>query len=211
MLKVAPKDLRLEVAFRVADDVLRQGIQGIAELVSQTGMINLDFANIATVIRQGGNALMAIGHGDNIQQAAQAALRYPLLENETIDRATALLVHVTGGPDLALMDVNQVMGQIVQSVNPAAEVLFGATEEPEMEGRAQVILIATGIRQGASPAIAVQSLFGVPAPEEEEAPEEEPALEAPSQQDNLDVPAFMRRRSLFRSGSVDRRQAWATG
>jgi cell division protein FtsZ len=109
LLQVAPRNLRLEVAFRVADDILRQGIQGITELVTQAGMINLDFSNVQEVIRQGGNALMAIGHGNNVEQAANAALHYPLLEHDTIDRATALLVHVMGGPDMALMAINRAM------------------------------------------------------------------------------------------------------
>ena len=215
LLEVAPRNLRLEVAFRVADDILRQGIQGITELVTQTGVINLDFANVASVIRHGGNALMAIGHGDNIEKAANAALTHPLLEHDTIDRATALLIHVTGGSDLGLMEVNRAMTTIAQAANPAADVLFGASEEPEMEGRAQVILIATGIKEAACGPIVVQSLFGVPTPdpELEEGVEERVAgpagervdrLAVSEASDSLDVPAFMRRRNFLK-----RREAWA--
>lgn len=216
LLEVAPRDLRLEVAFRVADDILRQGIQGIAELVSQTGIINLDFANVEAVIRQGGSALMAIGRGTDVEQAANAALLHPLLENDTIDRATALLVHVTGGTDMGLIEVNQAMTKIVQSANPAADVLFGVNEDPEMDGRAQVILVATGIKQSVPDSIAVQSLFGVPTPasDEEEAmgdSELELDLDISEPRTSLDVPAFMRRRKLSGATGNMRREVWAAG
>jgi cell division protein FtsZ len=214
LLEVAPRDLRLEVAFRVADDILRQGIQGITELVTQTGIINLDFANIESVIRQGGSALMAIGRGNDVEQAANAALRHPLLEHDSIDRATALLVHVSGGADMGLMEVNQAMTTIIQSANPAADVLFGAHEDPEMEGRAQVILIATGIKRTGTESIAVQSLFGVPAPASDEKEETvvvelDQDLGIPVPQSTLDIPAFMRRRELFGSLGTRRREVWA--
>ncbi len=215
LLEVAPRDLRLEVAFRVADDILRQGIQGITELVTQTGIINLDFANIEAVIRQGGSALMAIGRGNDVEQAANVALQHPLLENDTIDQATALLVHVSGGGDMGLMEVNQAMTTIIQSANPAADVLFGAHEDPEMEGRAQVILIATGIKKTGPESIVVQSLFGVPAPASDEEEEVEVVelhqdLRIPEPRTTLDVPAFMRRRELFDSRGGGRREAWAS-
>ncbi len=208
LLEVAPRDLQLEVAFRVADDVLRQGIQGIVELVTQTGLINLDFANVASVIRQGGNALMAIGHGKTVQQAAQAALNHPLLENDAIKRAASLLVHVTGGTDLSLAEINLAMSQIVQEASPAADVLFGASEELEMEGRAQIILIATGIQDSVRDSIVVKSLFGVPVPKSEA----EPSAEVPetSLSKSLDVPAFMRRRELMELRSVAQVNSWAT-
>lgn len=200
LLEVAPKDLRLEVAFCVADEVLRQGIQGITELVTQAGLINLDFASVAAVIRQGGNALMAIGRGDTVQQAAEAALCHPLLENALIDRAAALLVHVTGDSEMGLADIDEAMSAIIQRAHPAVNLLFGASEDQEMGGRAQVILIATGIRDSGREPIAVQSLFGVPLPatEEDEIPQEpEPA----SVWESLDVPAFMRRRELSGVGT----------
>lgn len=199
LLKVAPANLKLEVAFRVADDVLRQGIQGVAELVTQTGLINLDFSSVSEVIRRGGSALMAIGHGkgaNKVNQAAEAALGHPLLEKGLIRRASALLVHVTGGSDLGLVEVNQAMSQIVQSASPGADVLFGASEAAEMEGRAQVIIIGTGIKDAPRDSIAVESLFGVPLPDsEQESPS--PDSRAGEGARSLDVPAFMRRRELF--------------
>jgi cell division protein FtsZ len=202
LLKVAPRNLQLEVAFRVADEVLRQGIQGIVELVSQTGLINLDFASVASVIQQGGNALMAIGRGDQVHQAARAALNHPLLENDMIQRASAVLVQVTGGSDMGLSDINLAMSEISAAANPAADVLFGAGEDPEMDGRAQVILIATGIHETPREPIVVQSLFGVPIPAKTEG-ETDPDIpdESDEPPDPLDVPAFLRRRDLFDSQS----------
>ena len=198
LLKIAPRDLKLEVAFRVADEVLRQGIQGIVELVGQTGLINLDFANVEAVIRQGGSALMAVGNGEDICKAARVALHHPLLEHDSIEKATSILVHVSGGPDMALAEVNQAVSQIVQAANPSADVLFGASEEPDMVGKAQVILIATGIQEPGRESIAVHSLFGVPVPADDSESEPQETVAA---MDSLDVPAFLRRRQLFGVGA----------
>jgi cell division protein FtsZ len=212
LLKVAPRNLQLEVAFRVADEVLRQGIQGIVELVSQTGLVNLDFASVSSVIQQGGNALMAIGRGEHVQQAARAALNHPLLENDMIQRASAVLVQVTGGSDMGLADINQAMTEIIAAANPAADVLFGATEDPEMDERAQVILIATGIHETPREPIVVQSLFGVPLPSKQEQQSDPQAADDEPQDPGspLDVPAFLRRRDLFDS-QPDEDTPWASG
>lgn len=208
LLEIAPRDLRLEVAFRVADDVLRQGIMGIVELVTQAGMINLDFASVSEVIQQGGRALMAIGQGNGsnkVAEATEAALHHPLLDSDSMERATAVLVHMTGGPDMGLMEVNQAMSDIVQAAHPTAEVLFGASEDADMEGRVQVILIATGIKSEVPDAIAVQSLFGVPAPVSEPITERPDRTSAP---DPVDVPAFIRRRELFGRLPGNGAQTW---
>jgi cell division protein FtsZ len=211
LLKVAPRNLQLEVAFRVADEVLRQGIQGIVELVSQTGLINLDFASVSSVIQQGGNALMAIGRGQCVQQAARAALNHPLLENDMIQRASAVLVQVTGGPEMGLADINQAMSEIIAAANPAADVLFGASEDPEINERAQVILIATGIHETPREPIVVQSLFGVPLPSKQDQESDSGDMEdEPQDPENpLDVPAFLRRRDLFDS-QPDEDAPWAS-
>ncbi|MBN1317475.1 MAG: hypothetical protein JXA42_18480, partial [Anaerolineales bacterium] len=196
LLAIAPRDLRLEVAFCVADDVLRQGIQGIVELVTQNGLVNLDFASVASVILQGGNALMAIGQGEgatSMQDAAQAALHHPLLDHELASQATSVLVHVTGGSDMELAAINTAVSGIVNAVHPSAEVLFGASEDLEMRGRAQVILIAAGIYEKPRQAIAVHSLFGVPAPVEDE---EVDNFEFVHSLSTLDIPAFLRNREL---------------
>ena len=209
LLKIAPRNLQLELAFRVADDVLRQGIQGIVELVTQTGMINLDFASVSSVISKGGRALMAIGQGsgaNKVAQATEAALHHPLLDHEMMERATAVLVHVTGGDDLGLVEVNQAMSQVTQAAHPNADVLFGASEDPEMQGRVQVILIATGIKEEIPDGIVVHSLFGVPAPDEEERQRTTTSVNG---DDSLDVPAFIRRRELFAQETDEGGPSWA--
>ncbi len=211
LLEIAPRDLRLEVAFRVADDVLRQGIQGITELVTQTGLINLDFANVQSVIRHGGRSLMAIGHGKGdarAEQAAEAAVHHPLLDHSLINQASALLVHITGGTDLGLDEVSQVMCHVSKTVCPSAEILFGASEDPEMDGRVQVIMIATGIQATSDP-IAVHSLFGVPTPAAEDEPAPQPAGSLAPEVRKLDLPAFMRRRELFNPKGLRGAQGWA--
>ena len=209
LLKIAPRNLQLELAFRVADDVLRQGIQGIVELVTQTGMINLDFASVSAVISQGGRALMAIGQGsgaNKVAEATEAALRHPLLDHEMMERATAVLMHITGGDDLGLVEVNQAMLQVTQAAHPNAEVLFGVTEDPEMQGRVQVILIATGIKDEVPDGIVVQSLFGVPTPDETE---RQRVATPVNGDDSLDVPAFIRRRQLFAQQPDEGGNSWA--
>jgi cell division protein FtsZ len=210
LLAIAPRDLRLDTAFRVADDVLRQGIQGIVELVSHTGLINLDFANVSSVILRGGHALMAIGRGEGagkVQEAADAALHHPLLNNELLAKATAVLVHLTGGSDLPLQEISETMALVTQAAHPTAEVLFGASEDPEMEGKAQIILIAAGIHDQPRESIPVESLFGVPTPQEEDAFVTE---ECPAVRSILDVPAFLRRRERQRAETAREERVWAT-
>lgn len=209
LLEFAPRDLRLEVAFCVADDVLRQGIQGIVELVSQNGLVNLDFASVASVILQGGHALMSLGQGEgptSMQDAAELALNHPLLDHELVRHATSVLVHVTGGADMELAAINTAVSNIVNSVHPSADVLFGASEDPEMLGRAQVILIAAGVYEKPREAIAVQSLFGVPAPNSVEEDDDFGIYHDPN---SLDIPAFLRNRDLNLEMSFKVEESWA--
>ena len=148
LLHILPKDAPFEVAFHVADDVLRQGVQGIAELVTRTGMINVDFAHVRTLMRMAGGAYLAIGHGQGPNKAldaAQQALHHPLLDLNAVDHAAGVLVHVAGGEDLALHEVRQAIVAITEAASPEAEIIFGASVDPILNGQAQVILIATGV------------------------------------------------------------------
>ncbi len=186
LLHVVPRDASLEVAFRFADDVLRQGIQGIVELVTKPGLINVDFANVRAVMRKGGGALMAIGIGEGEQKseiAVEQALHHPLLEISSIGQATGALVHFTGGEDLGLVEVGAAVEDLRENMPPEADVVLGVTTEPAMQGRVQVILIVTGI--GGQP---VQEM---PATESFAAPP--PAIDM----DDLDIPAFLRRKSSY--------------
>jgi cell division protein FtsZ len=147
LLYVAPKNLPLEVAFRLADDVLRQGVQGITELITEPGMINVDFSHIKHVMKLGGGALMSIGHGEGDDKALKAieqALYHPLLETTSIDRAAGILANFTAGNDLTLYEVESAL-TFLQNQADNADVVFGVTFDSRLENRVQVILVVTGL------------------------------------------------------------------
>jgi cell division protein FtsZ len=187
-------------AFRLADDVLRQGVQGISDLVTVTGLINLDFADVKSVMTGAGTALMAIGeaHGDNrAQQAARMAISSPLLD-VSIEGARGVLVNVTGGPDLTLQEVSDAANVIGEAVDPQANIIFGAVILPRPRVDLTITLIATGLH--AEPHR--QSSRGQPSAERERLTDRAPRYQpAPGPADSdpdgdLDLPAFMRRRRL---------------
>lgn len=186
LLQVVPENLSIEVAFRLADDVLRQGVQGIAELITRPGLINVDFAHVRHLMTSGGGAYMAIGLGDGLEKAANAiqqAMKHPLLEFDSFDQASGVLVHFTGGEDLTLFEIGEAVTGLREQLSPDADVILGATTEPEMSGRAQVILIFTGV--GARP---------VDTQKEDTVKVSVPASsnELPA---DLDLPTFLRRRA----------------
>ena len=148
LLMVAPKDLPLEVAFRLADDVLRQAVQGITELITEPGMINVDFAHIRRLMKIGGGAFMSIGHGKGLSKARNAveqALDHPLLEEISIDQAAGIIANFTGGDDLTLFEVSEVLNELHSRVGDQAEIIFGISNDDRMQGRTQVILVITGL------------------------------------------------------------------
>jgi cell division protein FtsZ len=193
LLQVVPQDASLELAFRLADDVLRQGVQGIAELITRAGLINVDFAHVRQLMLKGGGALMSIGMGrgeDKSEAAIHQALHHPLLELDSLDQASGILVHFTGGDDLTLHEVGESVTHLRESLDPDIDLILGATTDASMAGRAQVILILTGI--GAKPiAQAVQV-----AQPESATPSDGAQVMAhnPGQPDDLDLPTFLRRR-----------------
>ena len=133
-------------AFRIADDVLRQGIQGISELITKPGLINLDFADVKTILRDAGSALMAIGRGtgeNRCVDAARAAIESPLLELG-IDGATRVLYNITGGPDLSMAEVSEAAEVIRATVDEEAEIIFGASPDEAMGRDVTITLIAAG-------------------------------------------------------------------
>ncbi len=201
LLQVVPREASLEVAFRFADDVLRQGIQGIVELVTKPGLINVDFAHVRAVMRKGGGALMAIGIGEGANKsevAVRQALHHPLLEIDSLGQATGALVNFTGGEDLGLVEVGAAVDALRENMPPDAEVILGVTTEPAMRGRVQVILIVTGIGGQPLQEMQIEESISAPSPRiDQEIPLEE-SIRAPSSRidlDDLDVPAFLRRRS----------------
>jgi cell division protein FtsZ len=148
LLYVAPRNLPMEVAFRLADDVLRQAVQGVTELITEPGLINVDFAHIRRLMQLGGGALMSIGQGQGENKARMAidqALHHPLLESTSLENAAGVIANFTGGSDLTLVEVSEVLTEVQAQIGPQAEIVLGVTHDPCMEGRAQVILVVTGL------------------------------------------------------------------
>jgi cell division protein FtsZ len=148
LLEVAPEDLPLEMAFKLADDVLRQGIQGIAELLTEAGLINVDFAHVRHVMELGGGALMAIGTGEGEDKAMKAlnqALHHPLLDEVSLDSATGIIANFSGGDDLTFVEVAETLSHLHNEAGDNAEIIPGVINDPNMNNRAQVILIVTGL------------------------------------------------------------------
>jgi len=146
LLQIVDKRASLQDAFRVADDVLRQGIQGISELITVPGLINLDFADVRTIMSEGGAALMAVGHAsgeDRARKAAEMAISSDLLDI-TIDGAHGILFNVTGGENLTLFEVNQAAAIIKETAHPDVNLIFGAVIDPALSDEIHLTVIATG-------------------------------------------------------------------
>jgi cell division protein FtsZ len=167
LLQTIDRNTPLMEAFRVADDVLRQGVQGISDLITVHGLINLDFADVKTVMSNAGSALMGIGRssGDNrAVEAAQQAIESPLLE-VSIDGARGILFNVIGGNDLSMHEINAAAETITNAADPDANIIFGATINPDLEGEVIITVVATGFdasyfaakRNDAAPLVAVPS------------------------------------------------------
>src|SRR6185312_5174299 len=146
LLETIDRDTPLTEAFKVADDVLRQGVQGISDLITVHGLINLDFADVKTVMAKAGSALMGIGRatGENRAiTAAQQAIESPLLE-VSIDGARGILFNVIGGNDLAMHEINAAAEAITAAADPEANIIFGATINPDLDGEVIITVVATG-------------------------------------------------------------------
>jgi cell division protein FtsZ len=152
LLSIVQKDTALEDAFRLADDVLLQATRGIADLISVPGLVNLDFADVRTVMAKMGDALMGTGSasGDNrASDAARQAITSPLLEEVSISGAKGVLVNITGGNDLSLTDVNDATSIIYEAAGEDANIFFGAVVDSAFNGEIRVTVIATGIGESA--------------------------------------------------------------
>ena len=169
-------------AFRIADDVLRQGVQSIAELVTVPGEINLDFADVKTVMAEAGPAWIAIGNGrgeDRAITAARNAVASPLLD-APLEGATRVLLNVTGGPDLTLQEVNQAAEFIGRAVDPEANIIFGMVTDPRLEEEGRVTIIATGLPTEDNFGPTFEDLLEDSlSPEEEMENNQEPQIELP--------------------------------
>jgi len=214
LLEIAPRDLPLEMAFTLADDVLRQGVQGISELLTETGLINVDFSHIKNIIMRGGGALLSIGTGsgpDKVHQAVEKALHHPLLDDIDLYSASGMIANFTGSENMSFRDLTDALNTLQNATGGHADVIPGVITDPRMEDRVQLILIVTGI--GAPKANFQADNFNGLAQSQFESPrqvdsepkqeyDESPAnneigLEQYPQvdsRDNLSVPAFLRRR-----------------
>ena len=158
LLQIADKRASLQDAFRLADDVLHQGIQGISELITIPGLINLDFADVRAIMSEGGAALMAVGTGtgdERAKAAAENAISSKLLDI-TIDGARGVLFNVTGGPSMTLFEVNQAAAIIRETAHPDVNMIFGAVIDPNMGDDIRITVIATGFERAAMPRRALE-------------------------------------------------------
>jgi len=153
LLQIVDKKATLQDAFKLADDVLRQGIQGISELITVPGLINLDFADVRTIMSEGGAALMAVGKAsgdDRARAAAEQAISSQLLDI-TIDGARGVLFNITGGPSMTLFEVNQAAALIRETSHPDVNMIFGAVIDPNMGDDVRITVIATGFERTGVP------------------------------------------------------------
>jgi cell division protein FtsZ len=153
LLQIVDKRASLNDAFRMADDVLRQGIQGISELITVPGLINLDFADVKAIMSEGGAALMAVGRAagdERARNAAEQAISSQLLDI-TIDGARGVLFNVTGGPNMTLFEVNQAAAIIRETSHPDVNMIFGAVIDPNMGDEIRITVIATGFERAGIP------------------------------------------------------------
>jgi len=193
LLQIIDKKTSLLDAFRVVDDVLRQGVQGISDLITQHGMVNVDFADIRAIVHNAGSALMGIGRatGENrAAEAARAAIESPLLD-VTVDGARGVVFNITAGPDLRMFEVEEAARIITEQVDPSAKVIFGAVIDPEQveEGELKITAVATGFdnpevvrqtpRRQYSGAVQFSPFTTAATPPPAAGPEEEPRTHEP--------------------------------
>jgi len=222
LIYVAPRNLPMEVAFRLADDVLRQAVQGISEIIFEPGLINVDYAHVERMIRLGGGALMSIGQGQGdrkVIQALEQALHHPLLEDINLENAAGIIANFSGGDDLTLSEIDHALRHLQTQTGDQTDIVMGVMQDEQMTNKAQVILMITGlgsptleeamqdvqktrepiIEQIRQPAINLRPQFGTEL--------RQPYLSSTSpventqppdylvSNSNTDIPAFLRKRS----------------
>lgn len=205
LLQVISPETPVQEAFRFADDILRQGVQGISDIITIPGLVNVDFADVRAVMADAGSALMGIGIGSGksrAREAAVAAISSPLLES-SIEGAKGVVLNITGGHDLTLHEVNAAAETIYEVVDPNANIIFGAVIDEKMQGEVRITVIATGFTGEAQTATSTSRSTvsnptrpATPLPIKPATPEPGPATtqapESPSK--NPDIPEFLQRR-----------------
>lgn len=205
LLQIVDKKASLQEAFKVADDVLRQGIQGISELITVPGLINLDFADVRAIMSEGGAALMAVGEAtgeDRARDAAEQAMSSELLDI-TIDGARGILFNVTGGPNLSLFEVNQAAAIIKETAHPEVNLIFGAVIDPSMDEKFRITVIATGFETTGMPRNIMERSgrrirTGSSVKKGDQVERELEFVPRSFNTENLDIPTFLRNRNRNR-------------
>jgi len=202
LLSVISQETPMQQAFQIADDILRQGVQGISDIITIPGMVNVDFADVRTVMADAGSALMGIGIGSGKSRAkegAVAAISSPLLES-SIEGAKGVILNITGGSDLTLLEVSQAAETIHEIVDPNANIIFGAVIDEKMQGEVRITVIATGF-SGETPSTSKAKT--APPPTRPQPPLREPqpypTRQEPSNKPSLDIPDFLQKRRFPRS------------
>jgi cell division protein FtsZ len=196
LLSVVPEHTPVQEAFRIADDVLRQGVQGISDIITIPGLVNVDFADIRAIMADAGSALMGIGLGSGksrAREAAMTAISSPLLE-ASIEGANGVVFNITGGSDLTLHEVNAAAETIYEVVDPNANIIFGAVIDDRMDGEIRITVIATGFAHKAvnpAPQIRKQQPVRVPGIN---AIQPSAQVEPKPNKTGLDIPDFLQRR-----------------
>jgi len=205
LLSVIPAETPLQESFRMADDTLRQGVQGISDIITIPGLVNVDFADVRAVMADAGSALMGIGIGSGKSRAkegAVAAISSPLLES-SIQGATGVVLNITGGSDLTLHEVNTAAETIYEIVDPNANIIFGAVIDEKMQGEVRITVIATGF-SGEAKINPPRKTITTPKPDTLVNPVNNPNTDNTSNSDpnnvtsGLDIPEFLQRRRFPR-------------
>ncbi|GGN96477.1 cell division protein FtsZ [Saccharibacillus kuerlensis] len=201
LLEIVDKKTPMLEAFREADNVLRQAVQGISDLIAVPGLINLDFADVKTIMTERGSALMGIGESSGENRAAEAArkaIMSPLLET-SIEGARGVIMNITGGSNLSLYEVNEAAEIVIEASDPEVNMIFGAIIDETMKEDIKVTVIATGFEHKPAP---MKPIVRRPAAQQPEAAPGErpkqpprPAFEPQADTDQLDIPTFLRNRS----------------
>jgi cell division protein FtsZ len=200
LLTVISEQTPVQEAFRVADDILRQGVQGISDIITIPGLVNVDFADVRAVMADAGSALMGIGIGSGksrAREAATAAISSPLLES-SIDGAKGVVFNITGGHDLTLHEVNSAAEIIYEAVDPNANIIFGAVLDERLQGEIRITVIATGFSgEVQAPPAQTARVSPIkrptPPPPISSSPSTPPASD-PKGKPGLDIPEFLQRR-----------------
>ena len=202
LLHTVERGVSLADSFRVADDVLRQAVQGISDLITVPGLINLDFADVKSIMQGMGMALMGAGRatGENRAiEATQQAISSPLLEEATIQGAKGVLINITGGPDLTLFEVNAASSIIRESADDDANIIFGAVIDETLTDEMKITVIATGFDREAASVVSAAATTAIPAPPPRFVARPADDLPRPMmgnpRVDDLDVPTFIRKKA----------------